>query len=169
MELRDHARHLLQFSRKFTEGLLCSFKTPEDWVFQIHPKVNHAMWITGHLGLVDNSFICRFRSDRGQKPEGWDRMFGFGSQPQPAAAAYPSAEEVLAYFRERRQALLAVLDEMSLEELQAPAPPAGERSPIAGAPSIGHGFIFVAYHEGLHSGQLTVAHRALGHAPVIRI
>lgn len=167
MELRDHARHLLQFSRKFTEGLLASFKTPEDWVFQIHPKVNHAMWITGHLGLVDNSFIFRFRPDRGRKPEAWDQLFGFGSQPQPRVDVYPPVAEVQSYFRERREALLAVLDEMSEEELRAPAPAPGERSPIAGAPSIGHGFIFVAYHEGLHSGQLTVAHRALGHAPVI--
>lgn len=167
MEFRDHARHLLQFSRKFTEGLLSSFKTPEEWVFQIHPKVNHAMWITGHLGLVDNSFICKFRPEIGQKPEGWDRLFGFGSQPLPSADAYPASHEMLDFFRERRQSLLAVLDGMSEEELRAPAPAAGERSPIAGAPSIGHGFIFVAYHEGLHTGQLTVAHRALGHAPVI--
>ncbi|RIK74560.1 MAG: DinB family protein [Planctomycetota bacterium] len=167
MELRDHARHLLQFSRKFTERLLECFKTPDDWVFQIDPKVNHAMWIAGHLALVDNSFICRFRPDRGRKPEGWDRLFGFGSQPQPAAAAYPSPPEVLAYLRERRQALLEVLEEMTEDELRAPAPAPSERSPIAGAPSVGHGFLFIGYHEGLHSGQLTVAHRALGNAPVI--
>jgi hypothetical protein len=60
-----------------------------------------------------------------------------------------------------------VLDEVSDKELRGPAPAAGERSPLAGAPSIGHGFIFVAFHEGMHSGQLTVAHRALGNAPVI--
>src|SRR5690606_31898417 len=97
MELRDHARHLLQFSRRFTENLLASFKTPEDWVFQIHPKVNHAMWITGHLGLVDNSFICKFRPDRGRKPEAWDQLFGFGSQPQPRVDAYPSVADVQSY------------------------------------------------------------------------
>lgn len=167
MELRDHARHLLLFSRRFTEGLLASLKTPEDWVFQIHPKVNHAMWIAGHLALVDNSFLCRFRPERGHKPEGWDGLFGFGSQPQPSVAAYPPADEVLAYLRERRTALLAVLDELTEEELRAAAPAAGQRSPIAGAPSLGHAFLFIAYHEGLHSGQLTVAHRALGHAPMI--
>jgi uncharacterized damage-inducible protein DinB len=63
--------------------------------------------------------------------------------------------------------LLKVLDELSEEELRAAAPAAGERSPIAGAPSLGHAFIFIAYHEGMHSGQLTVTHRALGHAPIV--
>jgi hypothetical protein len=168
MELRDHARHALQYARKFTEGLLLSLRTPEYWVFQIHPKVNHAMWIAGHLSLVDNSFVGKFRPDGGRRPEGWDRLFGFGSQPQPSMEAYPSSDEVLAYFRERRQMVLTVLDEMSEAELRAPAPAPGERSPIAGAPSVGYGFIFLAYHEGLHAGQLTVAHRALGHAPVIQ-
>jgi hypothetical protein len=32
---------------------------------------------------------------------------------------------------------------------------------------LGHAFIFIAYHEGMHSGQLTVTHRALGHAPIV--
>jgi uncharacterized damage-inducible protein DinB len=167
MELRDHARHLLHFSRRFSEGLLGCFKTPEDWVFQIHPKANHALWITGHLALVDNAFIAKFRPALAAKPEGWDALFGFGSQPKPDASVYPSPERVHAYFRDRREALVRVLDELSEEELRAPAPAAGERSPIAGAPSLGHAFIFIAYHEGMHSGQLSVAHRALGHAPLI--
>jgi uncharacterized damage-inducible protein DinB len=167
MELRDHARHTLDFSRRFTEGLLASFKTPEDWVFQLHPKANHALWVAGHLPLADNSILSRFRPNLAAKPEGWDAVFGRGSQPQPDAAAYPPTEKVLEYFRERRQTLLAVLDELSEEEMRSPAPPVGERSPIAGAPSLGHAFIFLAFHEGMHAGQVSVAHRALGHAPLV--
>jgi uncharacterized damage-inducible protein DinB len=167
MELRDHARHALKFSRRLSAGLLGSFKTPENWVFQIHPKANHPLWIAGHLALVDNAFINRFRPALATKPEGWDALFGFGSQPKPDASLYPSPEEVLSYFRGQREVLLQVLEELSEDELRAAAPAAGERSPIAGAPSLGHAFIFIAYHEGLHSGQLTVTHRALGHAPIV--
>jgi uncharacterized damage-inducible protein DinB len=167
MELRDHGRHALKFSRRLSEGLLGSFKTPENWVFQIHPKANHPLWIAGHLALVDNAFINRFRPALAKKSEGWDALFGFGSQPKPDASLYPAPEEVLSYFRGRREVLLKVLNELSEEELRAAAPAAGERSPIAGAPSLGHAFIFIAYHEGLHSGQLTVTHRALGHAPIV--
>jgi uncharacterized damage-inducible protein DinB len=167
MELREHARYALKFSRRLSEGLLGSFKTPENWVFQIHPKANHPLWIAGHLALVDNAFINRFRPALATKPEGWDALFGFGSQPKPDANLYPNPDEVLSYFRRRREVLLNVLDELSEEELCAAAPAAGERSPIAGAPNMGHAFIFIAYHEGLHSGQLTVTHRALGHAPIV--
>jgi uncharacterized damage-inducible protein DinB len=167
MELREHARHALTFSRRLSSGLLASFKTPEDWVFQIHPKANHALWITAHIGLVDNSLTNRFRSDLTTKPEGWDALFSFGSQPKADPELYPAAEDVLAYYHDRRAMLLRVLEELSEEELRAPAPAASERSPIAGAPSIGHIFIFASQHEAMHSGQLTVAHRALGHAPLI--
>ncbi|HEX6963378.1 MAG TPA: DinB family protein, partial [Lacipirellula sp.] len=165
---RDHARQALVFSRRLSSGLLASFRTPEDWVFQIHPKANHALWIAAHIGLVDNSITNRFRSDLTTKPEGWDALFSFGSQPKADASVYPSAEEVLAYYHDRRGVLMRVLEELSERELRGPAPAADERSPIAGAPSIGHIFIFASQHEAMHSGQLTIAHRALGHAPLIQ-
>jgi uncharacterized damage-inducible protein DinB len=168
MEFRDHARHALKFSRRLSSGLLASFKTPEAWVFQIHPKANHALWIAAHIGLVDNSIAGRFRPDVATKPEGWDALFSFGSQPKADASLYPPAEEVMAYFHDRRGVLLKVLEDLSEEELRAAAPAAGERSPIAGAPSLGHLFIFTAQHESMHAGQLTVAHRALGHEPLLR-
>lgn len=50
MDLRAHARHCLAFSRKMTEGLLAGFKTPDDWVFQVHPESNHALWIAAQPG-----------------------------------------------------------------------------------------------------------------------
>jgi uncharacterized damage-inducible protein DinB len=167
MELRAHARHALAFSRRLSNGLLASFKTPEDWVFQIHPKANHALWIAAHVGMADNSIAGRFRPEMTVKPQGWNELFWFGSQPKADARLYPAAEEVVAYYHERRGVLLRVLDELSDDELRAPAPSAGERSPIAGAPSIGQLFIFASQHEAMHSGQLTVAHRALGHAPLL--
>jgi uncharacterized damage-inducible protein DinB len=167
MELRDHARHALKFSRRLASGLLASFKTLEAWVFQVHPKANHALWITAHVALADNSFISKFRPALAKKPDGWDALFWFGSEPKADASLYPDPEEVLAYFHERRETLLAVLEELSDEEMHAAAPPAEARSPLAGAPNMGHAFIFASQHEAMHAGQLTVAHRALGHAPLL--
>jgi uncharacterized damage-inducible protein DinB len=167
MELRDHARHALVFVRRMTEGLLASCQTRGDWLHQVHPKANHALWIAGHLGLVDNSMMGRFRPQAVHKPTGWARIFWRGSQVSSESGAYPPESEVLAYFRERRERLLSVLDELSEDELRAPAPAAGEHSPLAGAPSMGHAFLFIASHESLHAGQLTVAHRALGHPPLL--
>lgn len=109
----------------------------------------------------------RFRPSTAHKPAGWDELFWSGSKPTSDSDRYPAESEVLAYFRERRENFLAVLEELSDDELQAPAPAAGERSPIAGAPNIGHLFLFAGQHEAMHMGQLTVANRGLGHPPFI--
>lgn len=166
VDFKAHARQELGLSRRFIEGVIASLKTPEEWFYQAHPTTNPPLWIVGHLGLADNAFIARFRPAAATKPDGWDERFWGGSKPRNDPSYYPAPEEVVAYLRERRAKLLSVLDELSDEELNAPAPAAGERSPIAGAPSIGHLFLFAALHEALHGGQLTVAHRALGNPPL---
>ena len=126
------------------------------------------MWIVGHIGLADNAFAARFRPDVSAKPDGWDELFWFGSEPRSDSSAYPPVEEVLSYCRDRRSVLLSVLEELTDEELSAPAPGPNERSPLAGAPNMGHTFLFIAYHEGLHTGQLSVARRSLGHEPLFK-
>lgn len=166
MDLKTHAKYSLERSRWLTEQLLESFKTEDDWFYQAHPDANHAMWIVGHLGLADNMFASRFREQLASKPDGWDDLFWFGSELKSDRSAYPPNEEVLAYFRDRRQTLLNMIDDLTDEELAAPAPPPNEPSPIAGAPCIGHILLFAASHESIHAGQLTVARRGLGNAPL---
>ena len=166
MDLKDHARFALEHQRGFTEQLLATFSTRDHWLFQTHPKANHAMWVVGHLGLADNMFASKFREEVADKPAGWDELFWFGSELQVGQSAYPAHEEVRAYFDDRRRTLLKVLEDLSDTELNAPGPPADARSPIAGAPCIGHLFLFAARHEGIHAGQLTVCHRGLGNDPL---
>ena len=36
---------------------LADFKTPEQWVFQVHPHCNHALWFAGHMATSDNFFL----------------------------------------------------------------------------------------------------------------
>lgn len=102
------------------------------------------------------------------RPEGWSELFWFGSKPVSDVSKYPSSDEVLAYFRQRRETLLQLLDELSDEQLQASAPPLGSNTPLAGAPNMGHAFLFAAQHESLHAGQLSVVSRALGQMPLLQ-
>ncbi|MCH2117364.1 MAG: DinB family protein [Pirellulales bacterium] len=166
MDLKAHARFSLQKSRNLAERLLDDFKTREDWLFQPHSKANHALWITAHIALADNQFGAVFRPDSARKPDGWDEWFWFGSQLREDTGVYPDHEEVYAYYQNRRETLLEVLDELTVDELSGPAPEAAGQGPLAGAPSMGFAFFFIAYHEGVHTGQLTVVHRALGNAPL---
>ncbi len=168
MSIRQAAIHALNTSRNALNLVLEEFKTDDDWFTQPCPNSNHAIWIVGHLGLADNRFASRFRPDVDQIPEGWEELFWFGSEINPDRAAYPSKDDVLAYFHERRETLLKVIEECSDEELNAAAPPAGERGPISGAPNVGQLFLFGSFHEGIHMGQLTVAHRSLGREPVMK-
>ncbi len=168
MNLKPHATHILNLSRRMTDELIDAMKTDDDWFYQVHPKANHPLWIIGHLALADNMFASKFRPDVDSKPDGWEELFWFGTEPSSDRNKYPNPEEVLAYFRDRREVLLNVLDELTEAELNAAAPAADQRSAIAGAPNVGQMFIFTAYHEGMHTGQFTVAHRGLGHPPMYR-
>ena len=153
MNLREHAKSMLKRSRGLLESIIESFHSEDDWFYQAHPKSNHALWIVAHIGLADDSFISKFRPDWKNRPDGWDELFWFGSELSADTGIYPSSDEVLAYTKERRETLLKLIDAVSDEELNADAPAATERSPIAGAPCVGHWFLFAAFHEACILGS----------------
>lgn len=165
MPIKDNVIHSLNQSRKMMDGLIDSLKSPADWLHQPCPKSNHALWIVGHLGLADNMFAASMQGKEKSFPEGWSELFWFGSEVSSDAANYPAAEEVLAYFRDQRANLLTVIDGLSDEFLNGPPPAEGM---FAEAPNMAQMLIFASYHEGIHSGQLTVAHRSLGHDPMMQ-
>ncbi len=166
MDQKTHMKYLLGRARWLTEQTAEAFKTEDDWFYQPFDKANYPIWVIGHLGLADNAFIGMFRDELTTKPDGWDELFWFGSELKEDRSVYPSAEEALAYFRERRETLLTAIDSLTDEDLAKEAPPADAMSPIAGAPNLAHIFFFASFHEGVHCGQLTIARRGLGNEPL---
>lgn len=163
MQLKDRLAGQLQATRKFSEGLLATFQKPEEWVFRVHPTANHAIWIVGHLSHVDNSVLKMLGSPAAlDKPE-WAALFGPASEPKNELSAYPAPEELLPYFRERRERFLELLGEQTDESLAKPVP--------AGAPpifsDIASVFERLSFHEAMHSGQLTVVRQALKHPRLV--
>jgi hypothetical protein len=65
--------------------------------------------------------------------------------------------------RERRQALLSVLDGLSEEDLSKPTPPGSPEF----LPDVASVFETAIWHEGLHSGQVSVVRKALGMPPLM--
>lgn len=159
MSLKERLKTRLQKSRGFLERVLSDFKTPADWTHQVHPKANHALWITGHLATVDNFFIRLIAPEKSKDLPGYNEKFGMGSQPTSDAADYPAPEDLLALLRERREALLGILDGMTDERLLEKMP---EGSPDFFTDKAS-AFEMAAWHEGMHAGQATIARRALGH------
>lgn len=162
MALVDRLFRQLKSARQTSERLLADFQRPTDWLYQICPQTNHALWFAGHMGHCDNFFISLMAPDRTAEPPRFAECFGMGSQPTAQTTDYPEVGEVLSYMRERRQVLLEILQGMTDQDLERPTP--------AGTPDflrdVGAVFEMAIWHEGLHSGQLSVVRRALGFPPV---
>lgn len=162
MEHKERLKLQLTSVRESSERLLADFKTPEEWTFQVHPACNHALWFAGHMTTIDNFFLSLISPEKARPLPDFQTKFGMGSHPSRDPAAYPPPDEVLAAMRERRQALLQTLDELSEEDL-------AKKTPVGAPdflPDFASVFELAIWHEGQHSGQLTVARRALGHPPL---
>jgi uncharacterized damage-inducible protein DinB len=162
MTPKEKLKVLLERARGASERMLADFKTPQQWTHQVCPGANHAMWFAGHMASVDNFFISFLSPDKKIELPGYQEKFGMGSTPVDDPAAYPAPEEVFAKMKDRRAALMSVLDRTPDADLDKPTPP--------GAPDfmkdIGSTFELLAWHEGVHTGQLSVARRSLGHQPI---
>ncbi len=163
MSTKDCLNHQLVAARRMTERLLADFHTPEQWTKQVQSQCNHALWFAGHMGHTDNFMISILDPTQSRKVEGFGERFGTGSIPSPNAADYPPPEDVVAVMRERREKLLSLLDKMTDDALAKPTPQ-GTPEFIPDYAAI---FGTVVWHEGLHSGQLTVLRKVLGLAPVM--
>jgi uncharacterized damage-inducible protein DinB len=163
MSLKERLERQLVNMRQMSERLLVDFQRPEEWVFQVHPNCNHALWFAGHMANIDNFFLSLVAPEKSRPMPEFNARFGMGSLPTSRADDYPPPETVLATMRERRQTLLAALAEMTDDDLARKLP--------AGTPGflsdVGSVFELAIWHEGQHNGQLSVARRALGHKPLM--
>ena len=162
MALKERLERNLAKVRQVSERLLVDFKTPDEWVFQVHPNCNHALWFAGHMAQIDNFFLSLVAPQRATKMPEFQAKFGMGSQPTSDPRQYPPAADVVAAMRERRAALMEVLAGLNDDDLAKKLPP--------GTPDflsdVGSVFELAIWHEGQHNGQLSVARRALGHKPL---
>jgi hypothetical protein len=163
MDLKARIVGQLGFVRGLTERILSDFKSPDDFVYQVDPNTNHVLWLAGHLGVVENFMIRQFDPTKAVETAGYRDQFGIGSRPIGDLSAYPPVEEVLAFMRERRAALLALVAPLGDADLLRPCPP--------GAPAFMTDLASVleaaVWHEAMHTGQMTVVRRALGHPPIV--
>ena len=80
---------------------------------------NHAMWIAGHLTVVEGRLQKMLRGTP-NPVEGWKPLFDWGSEPVDDPAAYPPYDEVLRKFKELRGQTHRFLDEVGEKGLDLP-------------------------------------------------
>jgi hypothetical protein len=163
MDYKERLQRQMIGARQTSERLLADFHAPEDWTRQVHPNCNHALWFAGHMAQSDNFFISLIAPQKAVEMPVYAKLFGVGSQPTGNPDDYPPVEEVLASMRERRSVLLALLNGMSEDELAQPTPK-GSPDFLKDVASV---FETSIWHEGMHSGQLSVTRRALGFSPIM--
>lgn len=120
---------------------------------------NHAMWITGHLTVVEGR-LQQMLHGIPNPVKHWKLLFDWGSEPTDDPASYPPYDEVLTQFKSLRKQTHAFLDEFGEEGLDRPTklqPPGFDGFETAGA-----AILIVACHACGHLGGLTVVRAASG-------
>jgi hypothetical protein len=162
MTLKQRLKKQLESARKYSRGLLADFKSPEEWTRQVHANANHALWFAGHMAVSDNFFISNVAPERTANRPEFEKAFGTGSTPTSNPGDYPPPADVLEFMDERRATLLDVLEKLPDADLEKPL---AKGTPDF-LPDVESVFETAVWHEGMHSGQLSVCRRAMGHRPL---
>ena len=96
-----------------------------------------------------------------QLPAGWKTLFAAGSSPSVDRDRHPNRDQIVTQFEARRHELLGWFGAMPTDQLISPLP---ENWKTFGA-NYGVLMSTLAWHEGLHAGQLTMIRKSLGIAP----
>ncbi len=163
MSQKSRLLNQLKSARSFSNNLLKDFESAASWTHQLHEGGNHALWFAGHMGTTDNFMLSLVRPDLCEVNDQYGTLFGLGSQPSADISSYPAVESVLGFMADRREKLLQALDEMSDEQL-AQATPDGAPEFMPDNASV---FETAVWHEGLHSGQISLIRRSLGFDPIV--
>jgi hypothetical protein len=120
---------------------------------------NHAMWIAGHLTVVEGRLQQMLRGTPNPVAR-WKPLFDWGSEPVDDPAVYPPYEEVLRTFKDLRAQTHAYLDEFGEAGLDRPtkSQPPG----FTGFETAGKAIQIIACHACGHLGGLTVVRAAAG-------
>ena len=158
--LLDNGLAVLAFARQATLAFLDDL--PEDKLcYSPIPDGNHAMWLIGHITVTDDTVRHGLGGGTAKCPEGWTDLFGAGSAPAPDPGKYPSVAEMREHLNARREDLIAWFRSMDHTKLTEALP----EDSLRFAPNYAGLMASLAFHEGLHAGQLRVITKSLGRPP----
>jgi hypothetical protein len=155
-------RFALDFARRQTLRLVQDIPS-DKLTWQPLPEANHALWVLGHLAWTEDSILVELAGRTSVLGESWKKHFGAGSKPSGNRSAYPPVEQIKAGLDRSRKALLEWLGSMDERKLASPLPSGWDMF----APTFGDLPGSLAWHEGLHAGQVSVVRRGLGLPPTM--
>jgi uncharacterized damage-inducible protein DinB len=125
---------------------------------------NHPAWQLGHLAWATDNFTELLGGTKILN-EAWRLQYGRDSKPGADPGQYPSKEELVRIYDDRRAAFLDALDRTTPERFMSANP----NPRLAGIlPTTGHMVVFgMLTHESVHLGQLAVWRSAAGMVPAL--
>jgi uncharacterized damage-inducible protein DinB len=127
------------------------------------PGANHIAWQLGHLIKSEHQMVeAAFPGSMPPLPEGFGERYTAQTAALDDPAAFASKAEYLRLRGEQRAATLAVLDRITDEDLDRPAPEAFRH--FLG--TVGDLLMMQGLHGLMHAGQWAVARRKLGRKPL---
>ena len=137
--------------------------TEEQLLLRPQPEMNHIAWQLGHLIASEHGHVNQlFPGSMPALPDGFAEQHSRDTTRSDDPALFCSKSQYLEQMERQRAGTLRVLNRMSDEELEQPAP---ETIRYLG-PTFGAVFSGEAVHWMMHAGQWAVIRRMLGKPPL---
>lgn len=153
------------FARTYTNRFLD--QTPiEEWFRQPPGGVTHIAWQVGHLAMAEYRMsLDRIRGTLAQDAEliseEFLRLFRRESVPNPDPGTYPDPAQIRAVYDRVHEQALRELQHLDDSELDMPVVVAHPR-----VKTKLWALVWCAQHEAVHTGQIALLRRQLGHPPL---
>lgn len=158
MSIATQIKHELNLPTFVVQGYVGDL-SDEDLMRRPAPNANHIAWQLGHLIEAEhnlNNMVCP--DSMPALPEGFAEKHKKETATSDDASAFCTKDEYLKLMTEQRAGTLALLDKLSDDELEKPAPEGIQKfGATVGAVIAGQ-----SAHWMMHAGQWVIVRRQLG-------
>ncbi len=162
MSIAKQIKHELSLPASVVQGYLGDL-SDEDLLRRPVPNANHIAWQLGHLIVSEhdiNNMV--FPESMPALPKGFAEKHNKEAAANDDPSSFCSKDEYLQLMDEQRAGTLALLDRLSDEELEKPAP----QSLQAFGPTVGAVIAGQSAHWMMHAGQWVIVRRQLNKEPL---
>lgn len=147
----------------YADALLKDVKSQDFARFAKGVSANHPAFCYGHLAIYPDRFLeLAGRSDVAKPDAVYVELFGAGKEcrDDPTGTIYPPMEAIVARFKQRHEAALAVLAEMTDEALERENPNEQGRTRLPTLANVAA--FYFGPHVMMHMGQVSTWRRMMG-------
>lgn len=158
MDMKDLIRQTIATTQFVCNAYLDDL-TDDELLCRPVEGANHINWQWGHLIAAENMLGEMVKADSMPKlPEGFADRYGKETASSDDADSFLNKTELQAAAKIQREGLMALLDQVSVDELSNPAPP----QMASFFPNAAALILSADSHWMMHAGQWAVTRRSLG-------